>query len=575
MNKSVSFGISRGYRVISKQQRATSLCILKNHKSAVVVGSYVDIAPSHQGEPSVESTSHSSSSPPTKDLPKLDFDNVRTAFNHCSFSELIRSNLVFRTCKIQPLVKHSRSLVSASYAVLGQNITNFFLKKTFFGHFCGGEGDKELQVEIARLKKANVGAILDYAAEADVEEEHVVPGGGNVMQDHISARFYRYEDEAHCDENAKITLKAIASAAEQGPGGFAAVKLTSLTKPEFLEHVSSVLVETKKLFSAMASPDLTGKKSDEDRFVTFENFKSGIESSGLNLDNICVEKLFKMVDKNGDGQIDYYEWTSHVDPITLSMGSLSTFRRTASLNQESIQRMENMVGRLESLAEAANEKGVHLLIDAEQTYMQPAIDHMVVNLQRKYNKKSAVIYNTFQCYLKDSSSRARLDLARAKNENWIFACKLVRGAYMIQERARSKVYGYRDPIHETIEDTHDNYNSLAMLLLSKNHRCQFMVASHNPESAMLVANAMDEMNIPRVGGGVSFGQLLGMCDRITYNLSLAGYESFKYVPYGPVKEVLPYLIRRAEENGGLIGGAADLEISVVNEEIRRRVLLQA
>jgi proline dehydrogenase len=140
-----------------------------------------------------------------------------------------------------------------------------------------------------------------------------------------------------------------------------------------------------------------------------------------------------------------------------------------------------MINRLEMLATAAAKNNVALMVDAEQTYMQPSIDHLVLNLQRKYNQEHQVIFNTFQCYLKDSSHRVKIDLERAKREKFKFACKLVRGAYMLQERKRAIDLKYSDPIHDTIEDTHANYDNMVELLLDHNSIASFMVASHNEE----------------------------------------------------------------------------------------------
>ena len=212
------------------------------------------------------------------------------------------------------------------------------------------------------------------------------------------------------------------------------------------------------------------------------------------------------------------------------------------------------------------------MVDAEQTYLQPAIDHPTLNLQRKYNQSDQdVIYNTFQCYLKISSDRIDIDLERARREKFRFACKLVRGAYMVQERKRAVDLGHPDPIHGTIEDTHANYASQVKKLLENSHLASFMVASHNEQSVKDTVQWMHDMNIDRRQGVVFFGQLLGMCDHVSYTLGREGYQVFKYVPYGPINEVLPYLIRRAQENSGLMTGATK-EINLLRKEIGRRVV---
>ncbi|KNC77098.1 hypothetical protein SARC_10433 [Sphaeroforma arctica JP610] len=429
----------------------------------------------------------------------VDFGDFTAAYKYQNLATLLRSYSVLKLCQYGVLVRNSRKLIDFSYTVLGDKLTNRLMEFTFYGHFCGGEDAVSVERSIQILKNANVGAILDYAAEADVEEDmvdQVTDLSGGVNQDEIIARTYSYENEAHCDINMDVTRHAVMSAGEGGPGGFAAVKLTSLGRPDFLESMAKKLVN------------------------------SNLSLSGC-LKTMCAEEV-----------IQY----------------------------------ENMIGRVEKLATTAQKMGVSLLIDAEQTYMQPTIDRVVLDLQRRYNKDTPVVYNTFQCYLTDSASRAKRDLEYAKKEGWIFAAKFVRGAYIVQERARAEQMGYEDPIHDTIYDTHKNYNDCVRMALKDISHCSIMVATHNEESVWRTVQQMKAMGIPQKGSGVYFGQLLGMCDHITYNLGREGFEAFKYVPYGPVHEVLPYLIRRAVENSDIMG-SAQKELTQLKVEIRKRLTL--
>jgi proline dehydrogenase len=270
--------------------------------------------------------------------------------------------------------------------------------------------------------------------------------------------------------------------------------------------------------------------------------------------------------------IDYVDWVSFLDPFDLTMGPLTQFIQEKPLNGREKMQLRNMIRRLEDLAKEASERNVKLMVDAEQTYMQPGIDHLVLNLQRKYNRNNRdVIYNTFQCYLKISNDRVDIDLERARREKFKFACKLVRGAYMVQERKRARDMSYPDPIHNNIADTHQNYNHQVKKLLQNNSIASFMVASHNEDSVKNTVALMDDMGIDRTMGGVYFGQLLGMCDHVSYTLGNEDYQVFKYVPYGPISEVLPYLIRRAQENSGLMTGATK-EMNLIRKELARRIV---
>jgi proline dehydrogenase len=165
------------------------------------------------------------------------------------------------------------------------------------------------------------------------------------------------------------------------------------------------------------------------------------------------------------------------------------------------------------------------------------------------------------------------DVERAERYNYHFGAKLVRGAYMESERALAKKLQYASPIHDTIDETHRCYNDSVNFLLRQslktNKKLEVMCATHNQESIEKALQIMDELGISRQDGTVRFGQLYGMCDNLTFNLGGAGYKAYKYIPYGQVKQVMPYLMRRAQENSGVMGNA-NREIKFLKEELVRR-----
>lgn len=162
--------------------------------------------------------------------------------------------------------------------------------------------------------------------------------------------------------------------------------------------------------------------------------------------------------------------------------------------------------------------------------------------------------------MKDSQAKVNEFIQRSEYEGWEFAAKIVRGAYMHLERDRSKALGYPSPIHDTLQDTHDNYNKVIRRIIErdsvreKNSNVNLVVASHNQESVELTIQCMKENQISKNMHNVYFGQLLGMADNLTFALGRSGYTAYKYVPYGPINEVMPYLIRRAQENSDIMGG---------------------
>jgi len=287
-----------------------------------------------------------------------------------------------------------------------------------------------------------------------------------------------------------------------------------------------------------------------------------------------ISDLFRKFDDDTNGSIDYVEWTNtiRISEIWAMANRAKPGNLTSAVfNEEETKLMNNMISRINTLAEYAEKLGVRLMVDAEQTYFQPAIDHLVLDLQRKFNRNFPTIFNTYQCYLKDSYDRVATDLIRAKREGYYFAAKIVRGAYMILERKRATNMNYEDPIHPTLQDTHDNYHRVVDLILRDLHFSNVLVATHNQKSVTFVLDKMEKLNISPSNGGVYFGQLLGMADHLTFNLGRNGYKAYKYVPYGPVHEVLPYLIRRAQENSNVLGGTQQ-EIVMIKSEIKRRIL---
>jgi len=221
------------------------------------------------------------------------------------------------------------------------------------------------------------------------------------------------------------------------------------------------------------------------------------------------------------------------------------------------------------------------MIDAEQSYFQPAIHRLAIEMMRTYNTDRAIVFNTYQCYLKKAYKTIVLDLEQAKRQNFYFGAKLVRGAYMEQERARASLLGYKDPINPDYEATSAMYHKVLDECLTRIHALKtsgddpqkigIMVASHNQDTVKFGVRRMQELNLDPQERVLCFAQLLGMCDQITFPLGQAGYSVYKYVPYGPVNEVLPYLSRRANENGTMLSKVS-VEKKLLRRELTRRIL---
>ncbi|KAF1373923.1 hypothetical protein PFLUV_G00243960 [Perca fluviatilis] len=232
--------------------------------------------------------------------------------------------------------------------------------------------------------------------------------------------------------------------------------------------------------------------------------------------------------------------------------------------------------RLNKIAEASVNK-VRVLVDAEYTYMNPALSLVTMAMMKKFNKDGTWIWNTYQCYLKESRSLLLEALHLSNNEGFCLGVKLVRGAYMDKERKLAEKEGRQDPVHQCWEDTNDSYNSSLDVMLEaisqKPERYRIIVATHNEESVRRAAKRMEELGIDNDGGSVCFGQLLGMCDHVSLTLAKEGYVVYKSVPYGSVDDTLPYLVRRAQENRTVLQGIRK-ERDLLRQELYRRLSLR-
>ena len=228
-----------------------------------------------------------------------------------------------------------------------------------------------------------------------------------------------------------------------------------------------------------------------------------------------------------------------------------------------------VVARVDRICKAGYEVGVPVMIDAEETWIQATIDSLAMDMMRKYNTQRLFIYNTYQLYRQDKLASIKKDLSIAKKEGFILGAKLVRGAYMEKERDRALTLGYPSPIQFTKENTDKDYNEAVRFCAENVPSIGFVAGTHNEDSCRLLVDQLNFHKIAHNNPHVYFSQLLGMSDNLSFNLSNAGYNVAKYVPYGPVKAVLPYLFRRAQENTS-IAGQMGRELKLIVKERKRR-----
>ncbi|XP_005743137.1 proline dehydrogenase 1, mitochondrial isoform X2 [Pundamilia nyererei] len=503
----------------------------------------------------------------------VDFEQTREAYKSKDSLELLRSLVVFKLCSYDFLVDKNKEVMDLAKKILGQKTFDQFMKMTFYGQFVAGEDHNDIKPLIQKNHSYGVGSVLDYSVEEDISQEEAerkemdscvsAAEKENIGKDHrerkyqahkqfsdrrggvTGARTYFYADEAKCDQHMETFIKCIKASGGSSMDGFSAIKMTALGRPQFLLQFSEVLVKWRRFFTFLAS----------------QQGKDGLEALEQRLELTQLQEFMTKLGANGDfygwfkgrkedstGCIDMLDWNSLIDDRTkisdllvvpnVELGKLEPLLGKFTVEED--QQMKRMLQRVDVLAKHALESGVRLMVDAEQTYFQPAISRLTLEMQRTYNGEKPVIFNTYQCYLKEAYDNVTMDVELSRREGWHFAAKLVRGAYMYQERERAKEIGYEDPINPDYESTNRMY-----------HR-------------------MNELGLIPTENKVYFGQLLGMCDQISFPLGQAGFPVYKYVPYGPVNEVMPYLSRRAQENRGFMKGAQK-ERELLWKELKRRL----
>ncbi|UKJ06643.1 proline dehydrogenase family protein [Solitalea lacus] len=225
--------------------------------------------------------------------------------------------------------------------------------------------------------------------------------------------------------------------------------------------------------------------------------------------------------------------------------------------------------RVDMICHAAYQAGIPVMIDAEESWIQDTIDNLTIEMMQKYNRIDPIVYNTYQIYRHDRLAFLKKNFAEAESSNYYLGAKLVRGAYMEKERKRAAEMGYESPIQPNKSATDRDYDEAVKFCVEHLNRVAFVAGTHNEASCMKLVKLMEEHGIEAQNSKVYFSQLLGMSDNLSFNLSHEKFNVVKYVPYGPVKAVLPYLFRRAQENTA-IAGQMGRELGLILKEKQRR-----
>ncbi len=331
------------------------------------------------------------------------------------------------------------------------------------------------------------------------------------------------------------------------------------------------------------------------RITVFDHFCGGINEKDCmsTVDKLMNVGVFSVLDYSVEGKeeekqfdatsekvIELSKFAKNKEAMPFSVfkptgfGRFEVFQKITEnkeLNQAEKDQWQAIVCRYDAVSKVAKDCNISLLIDAEQSWMQDAADTLCQEMMEKYNKEKPVVFNTLQCYRWDRLDYLKNQHKIAKEKGYKLGYKIVRGAYMEQENERALENNYPTPICESKKATDDMFDQVMAYILDNLDDIGLFIGTHNENSTYLAMEMMEQMNIESHDSRVWFGQLYGMSDHITFNLGDEGYNVAKYIPFGPVKDVMPYLIRRAEENTS-VAGQTSRELTLLKKEKKRRNL---
>lgn len=286
------------------------------------------------------------------------------------------------------------------------------------------------------------------------------------------------------------------------------------------------------------------------------------KTTNKEFDQTCEELLNVIRKANGDENVPFSVFK------VSGLGSFSVLKKKI-INQKEDDDFAKILDRVDRLCQASVNANTPIFIDAEESWIQNTIDWIAEMMMEKYNKKSIIVYNTAQLYRHDRLNYIKELHKRAQDKQYNIGLKIVRGAYMEKERERAKEKGYPSPINPTKEATDKLYDEALAYCIENIDTIAICAGTHNEQSSLYLAELIEKKGLNKSHPNLYFAQLLGMSDHISFNLSDANFNVAKYVPYGPIKEVLPYLIRRAEENTS-VAGQTSRELKLISKEISRR-----
>jgi len=329
------------------------------------------------------------------------------------------------------------------------------------------------------------------------------------------------------------------------------------------------------------------------RSTVFDHFCGGINEKDCmqTVDSLDEAGVYSVLDYSVEGKednlsfdatmekvIDLTKFAQHKDAMPFSVfkptgfGKFKIWQKVTEnqpLSTTEEEEWETIKERYDNVCKVAHSCNVSLLIDGEESWMQDAADDLCETMMQKYNAEKAIVYNTLQCYRWDRLDYLKEQHVKAKTGGYKLGYKVVRGAYMEKENDRAEDKGYQSPICPSKNATDDNFNAVMNYILDNLDDISLFLGTHNEISSYMAMEIMSQKGLLKNDKRIWFGQLYGMSDNISFNLADEGYNVAKYIPFGPVKDVMPYLIRRAEENTS-VAGQTSRELNLLKKEKQRR-----
>lgn len=453
-------------------------------------------------------------------------------FKNTKMSEILKKLFFMKTCKNNIIGKYGPQLVLKNW-----NIVNMIAKKTYFNYFCGGEklNDIKLNKTIRNYTdEKRIKVILDYCAEKkdnenikEIMKSIEYSNEQNIKHEKRKKRIDTFRTNRYINEKYNECLRTDSKI------DYVVIKLTSLIEKKTLEKLSKIILNSKK-----------NKKNIKyiPKNIKLKNYKTNWTENDENMD----------------------------EKIILNKDECIKLKK----DLENINKICKTLKNKEKRDKFLNKKKIKLLIDAEESTIQPAIDYIAMNFSEKFNDNNEpYIYNTYQLYLIDSNLRLQKDKEYLESKNKSFGCKIVRGAYMKTEEEISKIYNKKNIIFDSIDETHNNFNSIieySIEEINKNNNYYIIIATHNEESIEYTCKLMKNKKIKKEDMRIEFAQLHNIADHISNYLANERYNVNKYLPYGDIKKVLPYLSRRMIENNSIMNNSNN-ELKLAKEEIKHRL----